>query len=95
MKKISLSVIVMGLMSTSAMAVYVEGTVVGVQTSPNGSALAIKRKSDGVVYNRFINLSDDNLKQFLAIALTALSTQDKVLGTGPAANWESIKVKKY
>lgn len=96
MKKILLGAIVMGVMSTSAMALFVEGTVVGItNASTGGTSLAVKRKSDGVVYNRFVNLTGDNLKRFMATSLTALSTGANVIGSGAGANFDTIQIKNY
>ncbi len=96
MKKFLFGAIAMGVMSTSAMALWVEGTVVGItNASTGGTSLAIKRKSDAVVYNRFVNLTDDKLKRFMATALTALASGANTIGTGAGANYDTIQIKKY
>ena len=97
MKKVLLSVLMAGVMSTGAMALYVDGTVVGVNVSPDKVIISVKRSSDGVIYHRQLDSSvtGDYEKAVMATVLTAYSTGAHVIGIGPGGNWNSFRLVNY
>ena len=86
-----------GLMHTSAWAVYVEGEVVGVNDTNGVIIVSMKRTSDGVLYHRSISSSvrDATKKELLSLVLTAYSMGTNVVGTGPSSQWTGFRLKKF
>lgn len=95
MKKILLTALLSGLISSSAMAAgWVDGTVVEVGQYPNGTNIVVKRTTDDVLFVKAIDSGSPYIKEILAIALTAKASSLPVEAYVSGANtWTGFKIK--
>ncbi|MCU7801155.1 MAG: hypothetical protein KZQ70_13715 [gamma proteobacterium symbiont of Lucinoma myriamae] len=84
MKNLFFAVIAVALMSTNAYAVYVEGTVAQIKTTDTTNQITISRASDRALLRLTVSdtLTADQLKLYMAIALTAKTTGSTVAVSG-------------
>ncbi len=97
MKKLLLSALTVGLISTSSMAGWIDGKVTSITQYPDSIRVIVERTSDGAGIDLRIDPASTMTKELLAMFLTAKTSNMDVsayatdVTGGPA--WTSLKLQ--
>ena len=94
MKKLIAAAVAIGILSTNAFAIWVEGTVAQVRVN-NDSTYVVLKKANDALQSQLVEptLTADQKKAFLAAVMTAYASGATVVLSGPSSNWEDIILK--
>ena len=93
MKKILVAALMAGVMSTGAMARWYDFTIKEIRVQADGNIAIKATYSGGGDWNKYVDTSIANIKEFIAVALTAKSTGSPVMLDYANGKWQGIMIK--